>query len=333
VSFQRFFLVRLGWAALGLWLAVTLAFVASILPKPPRERIICSLGRGETSCIDPRLEDYDNVHTLPERYRHFLSLLVSGGSPGVSRLGGQDTGQMARAALPVTASVVALALVLAVAAALLLAMIRGPFGRLPGYVAGGSFATFLFGIAVLYLFGFKLGRAPPTGYCNVFHAHSDCGGALDWLSHVIVPAALLALFPAVVYARLVREGRSLIRKSKESERAARRLALPLARVVGRDFGFLIGAALFVEAAFSLPGLGQMLATGTNAYDRPAVAAALVYASVLALTVHFLVDLIAGALDSDLRGDWPFAAMPSPPPPGLAKVPAEPKPVAGMPKPA
>ena len=331
MSFRRFFLVRLGWAALGLFLAVNLAFVASILPKPPRERIICGGERARTSCIDPRLEDYDNVHTLPERYRHFLSLLVRDGSPGVSRVSSQDAGQMARAALPVTASVVAVALGLAIAAALLLAMIRAPFARLPGYVVGGSFATFLFGIGVFYLLGFKVGRAPPTGYCNFFHAQTDCGGALDWLSHVIVPAALLALFPAVVYARLVREGRSLIRKSKESERAARRVALPLARVVGRDFGFLIGAALFVEAAFSLPGIGQMVASGTVAYDRLAVGAALVYAAVLALAVHFVVDVIVGALDSDLRGDWPLAGLPSPL--RLSTVPAEAEPVAGMPKPA
>ena len=327
MTFRRFFFVRLGWAALGLFLAVNLAFVAAILPKPPLERIIC----GSAPCIPQGAEDYDNVHTLPQRYRHFLSLLMRDGSPGVSRLSGQDTGQMARAALPVTASVVAVALVLAIGVALLLAMIRGPFARLPGYVVGGAFATFLFGIGVSYLFGFKLGRAPPSGYCDFLYAHSDCGGARDWLSHLIVPAVLLALFPAVVYARLVREGRSLIRNSKEPERAARRLALPLARVVGRDFGFLIGAAVFVEAAFSLPGIGQMLATGTSAYDRPAVSAALVYASVLAITVHFLVDLIVGALDSDLRADWPLAGLPSPL--RLSTVPAEPKPVAGIPKPA
>ena len=278
-----------------------------------------------------RAEEYDNVHTLPERYRHFLSLLVRNGSPGVSRVSGQDTGHMARAALPVTASVVAVALGLAIAAALLLAMIRGPFARLPSYVVGGSFATFLVAIGVSYLFGFKLGRAPPSGYCNFFHANADCGGARDWLYHLVVPAALLALFPAVVYARIVREGRSLIRNSKEPERATRRLALPLARVVGRDFGFLIGAAVFVEAAFSLPGIGQMVASGTTAFDRPAVGAALVYAAVLALAVHFVVDLIVAALDSDLRGDWPFAGLPSPL--RLSTVPAEAKPVAGMPKPA
>ncbi len=61
MSFRRFFLVRLGWAALGLWLAVTIAFVAAILPKPPRERIICGGPRRYTQAR----EDYDDVHTLP----------------------------------------------------------------------------------------------------------------------------------------------------------------------------------------------------------------------------------------------------------------------------
>jgi len=248
---------------------------------------------------------------------------VRDGSPGVTQIGGQDVGRAARAALPVTASVVALALGLAVAAAVLLALLRAPFARLPGYVAVGSFATFLFGLGVLYLFAFRLGRAPPTGYCDLIDAHSDCGGARDWLSHLIVPAALLALFPAAVYARLVREGRSLVRKSKQPERAARRVALPLARVVGRDFGFLIGAAVFVEAAFSLPGLGQMVALGTSASDRMAVQAALVYAAVLAIAVHFLVDVIVAAFDPDLRAGWPFADMPSPV--RVSAVPVPPRP--------
>ncbi len=88
---------------------------------------------------------------------------------------------MARAALPVTASVVAVALGLAIAVALLLAMIRAP-SQAAGLRGGRSLATFLFGIAVFYLLGFKLGRAPPTGYCDFFYAHSDCGGARDWLS-------------------------------------------------------------------------------------------------------------------------------------------------------
>jgi peptide/nickel transport system permease protein len=310
VSFGRFFLVRLGWAALGLCLAVNLAFVVSLLPTPPRERIICGGERARTSCLDDNFQDFDVVHTIPERYQHFLSLMVRDRSPGVSRLSGQDTGRMARTALPVTASVVTLGLVLALAAAVLLALLRRPFARLPGYVAGGSLATFLFGIWVFYLFGFRLGQPPPTGYCDAFGAHSDCGGAFDWLSHVLIPAGLLAIFPAAVYARLLREGRFLLRKSEEAKHAGRRLALPLVRVAGRDFGFLIGAAVFVETAFSLPGLGQMVAIGTSAYDKAAVQAALVYAAVLAIAVHFLVDLIVGALDSDLRADWPAAAMPS-----------------------
>jgi len=323
VSFRRFFLVRLAWATLGIWLAVTLAFGAAIGRAPPRVRIICGGERASNSCIDPRFEDYDDVHSVPERYRHFLSRLVRDGSAGVSRLGGQDTGRLARAALPVTASVVALALLLAMGTAVLLASLRGRSARLLGYLSAGSFAAFLFGLWVSYLFGAKLGRAPPSGYCDVFHAHSDCGGVFDWLSHLIVPAALLAIFPAAVYARLLREGRSLLRKSDETAQAVRRLGLPLLRVAGRDFGFLIGAAVFVESAFSLPGLGQMVATGTTGFDRLALETTLVYAAVLAIAVHFLVDVIVAAFDPDLRAGWPFADMPSPV--RVSAVPVPPRP--------
>jgi peptide/nickel transport system permease protein len=310
VSFRRFFLVRLGWAAFGLWLAVTLAYAVSLGPKPPPERIICSPGRAETSCLSEP-EDFDTGHSLQERYRHFISRLVRDGSPGVSRLSGQEAGRVAGGGVAVQASRGFVSLVLALAAAALLALTRYRFARLLGYVAGGSLATFLFALWVSYLFGFKLGRAPPSGYCDFFNAHADCGGAVDWLSHVIVPAALLALFPAAVYARLVRAEHPRIRKSQETERAFRRLALPLARVAGRDFGFLIGAAIFVEAAFSLQGIGQMLASGTAGYDRMVVQAALVYAAVLAIGVHLVVDLIVGALDPDLRAEWPVARMPKP----------------------
>ena len=37
MSFRRFFLVRLGWALLGLWLAVTIVFVITRVVVSPRE--------------------------------------------------------------------------------------------------------------------------------------------------------------------------------------------------------------------------------------------------------------------------------------------------------
>jgi len=67
----------------------------------------------------------------------------------------------------------------------------------------------------------------------------------------------------------------------------------------------------------------MVALGTSASDRMAVQAALVYAAVLAIAVHFLVDVIVAAFDPDLRAGWPFADMPSPV--RVSAVPVPPRP--------
>jgi len=309
MGFGRFLVVRLVWAVFALWLAVTLAFAASILPKPPPERIICGGERARTECLVDL--EYDEEHTLVQRYRHFLSGLVRDRSLGASLTTGQDTGAVARAALPVTASLVGLALLLAIGAAVPLALTREWPARLLGLVLGSVYAAFLLGFWALYLLWTRLGWAPTGGYCDLLGGHADCGGFGDWLSHLLLPATVLAVFPAAIYARLIRTSLVRVRASEDKEHAGRRIVLPFARVVARDFGFLVGAAVFVEVLFSLPGLGQMLTSGVAANDRLATGTALAYAAALAIGVHLAVDLVVGALDRDLRRSWPVAAMPVP----------------------
>jgi hypothetical protein len=45
------------------------------------------------------------------------------------------------------------------------------------------------------------------------------------------------------------------------------------------------------------------------YDFRPAEAAIFYACILAIGVHFLVDVVVGALDIDLRAEWPVAGMP------------------------
>ena len=309
MGFGRFFVVRLTWAVVAFWLAVTVAFFAS-LPAPAREPVYCGSER-LARCVRPPSEDYDADHTFAQRYRHFISSLAQERSPGSSLISGQDTGAVARAAMAVTASLVGLALLLAIGAAVPLALAREWPARLLGLLLGSAYAAFLLGFWALRLFGVGLGWAPVGGYCGLLDPHADCGGVGDWFSHLLLPATVLAVFPAAIYARVIRSSLLRVRASKEKDHGVRRIVLPFARVVARDFGFLVGAAVFVEAIFGLPGLGDMLTSAIDAKDRLAVEAALVYASALAIGVHLAVDLVVGALDRDLRRSWPVAAMPVP----------------------
>jgi peptide/nickel transport system permease protein len=321
VSFRRFFLVRLGWALIGLLLAVTIVFVTTRVLISPLDYCDAGEAMQRSRCYGALVEELDLDYPVHERYLQFMWSLVAHQTPGNSPTFGFDSGHVARQALPVTAALVSaalvFALVLAAAAGMGWSRVAGRWDRLirlPIYLVVGLAPIFL-GLVLSYLVGFKWKLTPIAGYCDLFNPPADfgCGGARDWLAHLVLPVVTLSLFAAAIYTRIVRAGVAQVRAAQDEERKAlsRRFALILARVAGRDFGFLIGAAFLVESAFSIPGLGRTVGASTSyAYADPVILeGALLYAVTLAIAVHFLVDVIVGALDSELRAEWPVAGMP------------------------
>jgi len=323
VSFRRFVLVRLGWALIGLSLAVTITFVITRVLLSPIDWCGDGESMQQSRCyraIGEELELDDPVH---ERYLHFVWRLVKHQSPGRSPvIGGAESGHLAREVLPVTAALVSGALVLALALAAAAGIGWSHVGarwdrliRLPIYLVVGL-APFFLGLVLSYLLGFKWKLTPIVGYCDLINPPEDlgCGGLHDWLAHLVLPVITLALFPAAIYTRIVHAGVADVRaaQSKEGRRElSRRFRLVMARVAGRDFGWMIGAAFLVESAFAIPGLGRAADASISYSDPLILEAALLYASALAIAVHLVVDLIVAALDSDLRAQWPVAGIPKP----------------------
>lgn len=316
MSFRRFLLVRLGWAILALWLALTVLFVI-------------------TRVISLRAEDFRNPANSNEVYRAFVREL-SLDEPVHERYGlflwdsaRQDfgdsisTGRSSRAivvqALPATLSLVLPALGLALLAGWAVAMPlsraslrRRYVWRIPVGVAVGI-PPLLLGLWLSYYVGFKGGWLPVTGYCDFFDppSGSGCGGAADWAEHLVLPWLTLGLFFAAIYTRVLRAWRREIASASAENRPrlARRARGAAARLVARDFGFAVGVAVLVEGAFGIPGLGRTLVIGLDTRDFRVAEVALLYAAFFAIAVHLVVDLIVGALDKDLRAEWPVAGMP------------------------
>jgi peptide/nickel transport system permease protein len=315
LSFRRFLLVRVGWALLALWLALTVFFVITRVISLRAEDFRVAPGRVlayEAFARELRLDD-----PIHERYARFLRDTARQDF-GRSLMTGRGSRAIAVQALPATLSLVlpglGLALLFGSVAAIPLrrAPPRGRYlWRIPVAVAVGI-PPMLLGLWLSYV-SFKSGRLPIAGYCDFFNppTGSGCGGAVDWAEHLVLPWLTIGLFFAAIYARVLRVWlRDLAAASDESRpRLARRARCATARLVGRDLGFAIGVAVFVESAFSIPGLARVLVVSVSSYDfRPAEAAAF-YACILAIGVHLLVDVVVGALDADLRAEWPVAGMP------------------------
>jgi peptide/nickel transport system permease protein len=316
LSFRRFLLVRVGWAILALWLALTVLFVITRVISLRAEDFRTPGNRNELYRAFVRELSLDEpVH---ERYAHFLWDSARQ-DLGHSIATGRSSRAIVVQALPATLSLVLPALGLAVLVGWAVAIPvsrasprRRYAWRIPVGVAVGI-PPLLLALWLSYYVGFKAGWLPITGYCDFFDPPegSGCGGAVDWAEHLVLPWITLGLFFAAIYTRVLRAWlRDLSAASAENRpRLARRARGAMARLVARDFGFAIGVAVFVEGGFSIPGLGRAVVIGLDTRDFRVAEAALLYAAFLAIEIHLVVDVIVGALDRDLRAEWPVAGMP------------------------
>lgn len=255
---------------------------------------------------------------IHERYGHFVWRLVKDQSTGQSGTG-RDSGEIALEAVPATAALVIPGLILGLLVGWAAAVPWSRAGarrrhlwRFPGYIAVGLLPMWL-GLWLSYGVAFKWGWLPTGGYCDFFDPlGQQCGGGgVAWAEHLVLPWIVFALFFGAIYARVLRVVLTDVKVPAEEDRRrlARRARLVVARLTGRDVGFAIGAAALVEVTFGVPGLGRYVVAGSESDLRVAEAAVL-YAAFVAIAVHFLVDVAVGALDSDLRAEWPVAGMPA-----------------------
>ena len=234
-----------------------------------------------------------------------------GGSLGESFFGSSpDANEVVASAAPVTVSVVLGAIVVALALGIPLGFLWAG-RRLRGVRLLGNLALALLpvwvGLKLSYFVGFRWDLTPIAGYCDLFNppTQAQCGGAVDWARHLQLPWATLALPLTVLYARAVRALVEDVRATPVAEVAARRgrrraAGVAMTRLVTRDFGVLLGIAVFVEVTFGLPGFGALHYETLFSFDYPVGEGILLATAGLALAVQLTVDLILAAVAPEAR---------------------------------
>ena len=244
---------------------------------------------------------------LVVRYWHWLTRALTG-----------DFGDSVRSATPVTdvlASRVSLTAWLTIGAFILAVAVGIPLGiaaarrrgswvdrTIVGWsVVGVSAPGFALGLVLLYVFGLMLGWFPVFG---------EGTGIVDTLWHLTLPAIALAtgigamlvrITRAAVGAELAQDYVTFARSRGVPSRRitamyVRGAALPIITSAGLILGTLFGSTVLVEEAFSLPGLGQLLADSITYKDVPVVQAIALLVAFVIIVVTLIVDVVAFAVD-------------------------------------
>jgi peptide/nickel transport system permease protein len=191
--------------------------------------------------------------------------------------------------------------------------IGGPLvdrGVMAAAILGVSVPVFLLAAVLLYLFAFKLGWFPNTGYTPFLD------NPAQWAYHLVLPWFAIAVLSVGFYSRVLRSNlldmvnQDFVRTAKSKGLSGRRVftrhvlrnsLLPIITMFGLDFATLLGgAALVTETVFNLPGVGQYEAAAIGNLDVPPILVGTLFTAFFVVLFSALSDIVYAVLDPRIR---------------------------------
>jgi peptide/nickel transport system permease protein len=172
------------------------------------------------------------------------------------------------------------------------------------------------GILLRVLFAGQLHWLPPRGYCPLVRSRygGGCGGVVDWADHLVLPWVTFAMLFLPLYVRMVRSSvadtlnedfvRTARAKGASELRIVTKHVLPnatstLVTMIGLEIGTALGVCIFIETAYSLPGLSSTAVrymSGSDGLDLPLIIAIVFLLTLIVVVGNLLVDSIYVLLD-------------------------------------
>jgi len=159
--------------------------------------------------------------------------------------------------------------------------------------------------------------AQPTGFYLIDAAfiYRDWAMLADVLSHLALPAIVLATVPTAMIARITRAavgaelGEDYVRTARAKgvlrhrivrRHVLRNAAIAIVTTIGTQLGYLLGGAVLTETIFDWPGLGKYAVEAINRQEHRQLMAAVLVVAVGFVAINLLVDLSYGLLDPRVR---------------------------------
>jgi peptide/nickel transport system permease protein len=309
---------RVLWAGVLFFGLATVTFVIFFLlphvdPGRRRRRI---------GLASPAPLDVDQHQSVAHEYGQFMSNLAHG-DLGHSTASGHNVLTVVTTVTPATAGLV-------LGGAVIWMLIAIPLGLLSAlrprsrtarglgalFVVGMSASPLWLGLLLSWFFGVYLGWLPPGGYCDALGPEPDCGGPIPWMQHMVLPWTAFALLFAGVYVRIIRTNAGDVLRDPHVRTARAKgvgdwallrshvfaasvrpvLTALVLDIGGLAIGAFVGAAIFVEEAFGINGLGRAIAQSAQRRDLPMLAGAILFVAALVAIVNVVADLLAYLTD-------------------------------------
>ncbi|MFJ1294248.1 ABC transporter permease, partial [Paracoccus yeei] len=134
-------------------------------------------------------------------------------------------------------------------------------------------------------------------------------------AYIIMPALNLALFKTSLILRMTQAGvREVMPQDYVKVARAKGLSparvvwvhvlknvmIPVATIIGLEFGSVVAFSVVTEKIFAWPGIGKLIIDSIGSLDRPVIIAYLMMIVALFVLINLIVDLLYILLDPRVR---------------------------------
>ena len=176
-------------------------------------------------------------------------------------------------------------------------------------VIGFSVPGFWLAFLALWTFSVKLSLFPVLGYTPISE------GILPWLRSITLPAVVISVSTAAIFARMTRTGmvevlqqdyirtaraKGLAERIVHFRHAFKNASIPVITTLGFLVVGLATGTTIIEIVFTIPGLGRLLVTAVVDRDYPIVHALLMLTAMVYIYVNLLADILYAYADPRIR---------------------------------
>jgi peptide/nickel transport system permease protein len=243
-------------------------------------------------------------------------------NPGYSREYGQPVFDLIWPALKNTLVLT----ILAVAIGKSLAILLGIFSAVRQYSLGDYLLTgltfiaysvpgFWLGLMLIIVFSVKLGWLPTSGIVSTDLTPGSWEASIDWLKHLILPVAVLAISEIIQVQRFMRSSmlevlrqdylttaraKGLSEGTVVGRHALKNALIPVVTIIAVTMPRVVGGSTVIETVFAYPGMGRLLYTSIMGNDYVVAMTVVMIIAVTVVFFNLLADVIYGWLDPRIR---------------------------------
>lgn len=257
---------------------------------------------------------------LPEQYLHWISAILQGDlgtSIGIKQ--GAAVADLFAERIGPTLLLTLSAFLLAISIGIPLGIFsalkhNSAFDRLATFFSfiGISMPGFWFGLMLILIFSVTFGILPSSG---IIDPRIESPTLLDYLSHLIMPASVLAFGEIAVLSRYARAGmldvmkqdfvRTARAKGLDSKtiilnHQLRNSLLTLITIFGASIPGLLGGAVLTETVFGWPGMGRLSVNAIFSRDYPVIMADVLIFGFLTVLGNLLADIFYAIADPRIK---------------------------------